>query len=146
MWLLDVLNVPELLIVCCIECSELYIHNTHSFFFKTEYDNVGNGVTLPTDGVMECIHISSQHHCIGSLVHKWKSIGWNSVYMWKYELFVAEMHKSAMQSCVKHWLIMPSSTIHWQSGYKHSKAEDCQLPACIRVNVLYPFTQTCEWP
>jgi len=52
MQLLDVLNVPELLIVGCIECSELCIYVSHSiicnslFFFKAEYDNVGNGVIM----------------------------------------------------------------------------------------------------
>ena len=58
-------------------------------------------------GVLECVHILCRHHCVGDFIQKWRSVRWNGVCMWKYEFFMAEMHGSAMQSYVKHWLIMP---------------------------------------
>jgi len=48
------------------------------------------------------------------------------------------MHMSAMQRYVRHFLIQPSSAEQLQGGWMRSEAEECQLLACITVDVSCP--------
>jgi len=61
------------------------------------------------------------------------------VSMWKQQLSRVEMHRSAMQSYVKHRVIVPFSIRQLQGKYLYSCEEECKLLKCITVDIWSPL-------
>jgi hypothetical protein len=61
------------------------------------------------------------------------------VNMWKQQVSRVEMHGSAMQSYVKHWVIVPFSIRQLKGRYMYSYKEECNLLACIAVDTQSPL-------
>jgi hypothetical protein len=143
-------------------CVTYWIHESlHKWwqqFFGQKCGNMWNGgytfentwhilvdVTI-RGGMCTGVHTHFAFRRVGILIWKCKSVKWNIVHRWKQQFSAAEMHESAKQSYVKHWVVAPFRIRQLQLGYRHSKVEVCQLLIFLAVTILYQFTQTCCWP
>jgi hypothetical protein len=52
-----------------------------------------------------------------------------------------KLHGSAL-----HWVIVSHRIKQSQDGCRHSNVEECQLLACIAVDVSCRFARSCQWP
>jgi len=50
-----------------------------------------------------------------------------------------------MQTFAKHWVVVPYCIEQLQHGYRNSKVEEDPRPPRIALDLVCPFTRTCQW-